>query len=116
MSWPFFPHAVFFTSFAASFYFMLEFALRLQEGSMSPGLYSDSDECGSEDEEVTDDDESYVDDATEESDVYTDADNDNASSGTCTQSGDSCEDDPSDHEVHPLDFLTCFFIQSDDLV
>ncbi|PNT48979.2 hypothetical protein POPTR_002G104300v4 [Populus trichocarpa] len=75
-----------------------EYEKIFSEGSMSPGLYSDSDECGSEDEEVTDDDESYVDDATEESDVYTDADNDNASSGTCTQSGDSCEDDPSDHE------------------
>jgi hypothetical protein len=109
MSWPFFPHAVFFTSFVASFYFMLEFALRLQEGSMSPGLYSDSDECGSEDEEVTDDDESYVDDATEESDVYTDEDHDNASSGTSTQSGESGEDDPSDYEVHPLDFNLHFY-------
>ncbi|KAL9396359.1 hypothetical protein Peur_010612 [Populus x canadensis] len=75
-----------------------EYEKIFSEGSMSPGLYSDSDECGSEDEEVTDDDESYVDDATEESDVYTDDDHDNASSGTCTQSGDSCEDDPSDHE------------------
>ncbi|KAJ7006921.1 rho GTPase-activating protein REN1 isoform X3 [Populus alba x Populus x berolinensis] len=74
-----------------------EYEKIFSEGSMSPGLYSDSDECGSEDEEVTDDDESYV-DATEESDVYTDDDHDNASSGTCTQSGDSCEDDPSDHE------------------
>ncbi|XP_011016902.1 PREDICTED: rho GTPase-activating protein REN1 isoform X2 [Populus euphratica] len=75
-----------------------EYEKIFSEGSMSPGLYSDSDECGSEDEEVTDDDESYVDDATEESDVYTDDDHDNASSGTCTQSSDSCEDDPSDHE------------------
>uniref|UniRef100_A0A6N2M3W1 Rho-GAP domain-containing protein n=1 Tax=Salix viminalis TaxID=40686 RepID=A0A6N2M3W1_SALVM len=68
------------------------------EGSLSPGLYSDSDECGSEDEEVTDDDESYVDDATEESDVYTDDDHDSASSGTCTQSCESREDDLSDYE------------------
>ncbi|KAJ6730286.1 RHO GTPASE-ACTIVATING PROTEIN 7 [Salix viminalis] len=75
-----------------------EYEKIFSEGSMSPGLYSDSDECGSEDEEVTDDDESYVDDVTEESDLYTDDDHDNASSGTCAQSGDSCEDDPSDHE------------------
>nr|XP_034891909.1 rho GTPase-activating protein REN1 isoform X1 [Populus alba] len=79
-----------------------EYEKIFSEGSMSPGLYSDSDECGSEDEEVTDDDESYV-DATEESDVYTDDDHDNASSGTCTQSGDSCEDDPSDHEMQGSD-------------
>ncbi|KAJ6930380.1 rho GTPase-activating protein REN1-like isoform X1 [Populus alba x Populus x berolinensis] len=76
-----------------------EYEKIFSEGSMSPGLYSDSDECGSEDEEVTDDDESYVDDATEESDVYTDEDHDNASSGTCTQSGESGEDDPSDYEM-----------------
>ncbi|KAH8508661.1 hypothetical protein H0E87_010703 [Populus deltoides] len=75
-----------------------EYEKIFSEGSMSPGLYSDSDECGSEDEEVTDDDESYVDDATEESDVYTDEDHDNASSGTSTQSGESGEDDPSDYE------------------
>uniref|UniRef100_A0A6M2F6Y8 Rho-GAP domain-containing protein n=1 Tax=Populus davidiana TaxID=266767 RepID=A0A6M2F6Y8_9ROSI len=76
-----------------------EYEKIFSEGSMSPGLYSDSDECGSEDEEVTDDDESYVDDAMEESDVYTDEDHDNASSGTCTQSGESGEDDPSDYEM-----------------
>ncbi|XP_011014130.1 PREDICTED: rho GTPase-activating protein REN1-like isoform X2 [Populus euphratica] len=75
-----------------------EYEKIFSEGSMSPGLYSDSDECRSEDEEVTDDDESYVDDATEESNVYTDEDHDNASSGTCTQSGESGEDDLSDYE------------------
>ena len=116
MSWPCFLHFILFTSSGTSFYFNAFLnLLSLQEGSMSPGLYSDSDECGSEDEEVTDDDESYVDDATEESDVYTDEDHDNASSGTCTQSGESGEDDPSDYEVHPLD-LTCIFIQNDDRV
>ncbi|KAJ6352949.1 hypothetical protein OIU76_002047 [Salix suchowensis] len=83
-----------------------EYEKIFSEGSLSPGLYSDSDECGSEDEEVTDDDESYVDDATEESDVYTDDDHDSASSGTCTQSCESREDDLSDYEVHPLDFFT----------
>ncbi|KAJ6735518.1 RHO GTPASE-ACTIVATING PROTEIN 7 [Salix purpurea] len=83
-----------------------EYEKIFSEGSLSPGLYSDSDECGSEDEEVTDDDESYVDDATEESDVYTDDDHDSASNGTCTQSCESREDDLSDYEVHPLDFLT----------
>ncbi|XP_011014131.1 PREDICTED: rho GTPase-activating protein REN1-like isoform X3 [Populus euphratica] len=76
-----------------------EYEKIFSEGSMSPGLYSDSDECRSEDEEVTDDDESYVDDATEESNVYTDEDHDNASSGTCTQSGESGEDDLSDYEM-----------------
>ncbi|KAG5223346.1 rho GTPase-activating protein [Salix suchowensis] len=75
-----------------------EYEKIFSEGSLSPGLYSDSDECGSEDEEVTDDDESYVDDATEESDVYTDDDHDSASSGTCTQSCESREDDLSDYE------------------
>lgn len=77
---------------------------------MSPGLYSDSEECGSEDEEVTEDEESYVDDehddATGESDVYTDDDHEYESSGTCTHSAVSGEDDLSDNKVHPLDFLT----------
>ncbi|KAF9687373.1 hypothetical protein SADUNF_Sadunf02G0086800 [Salix dunnii] len=87
-----------------------EYEKIFSEGSMSPGLYSDSDECGSEDEEVTDDDdESYVDDATEESDVYTDDDHDNASTGTCAQSGVSCEDDLSDHEMQGSDDLSSGF-------
>ncbi|XP_021638823.2 rho GTPase-activating protein REN1 isoform X3 [Hevea brasiliensis] len=67
----------------------------LQEGIMSPGLYSDSDECESEDEEVTDDDESYEDDdeddASQESDAYSDDDLGNASTGT--DSGESEDND-----------------------
>ncbi|XP_065881338.1 rho GTPase-activating protein REN1-like isoform X11 [Euphorbia lathyris] len=52
----------------------------VQEAVMSPGLYSDSEECESEDEEVTDDDESYEDD--DQDDVYTDDDLNDASTGT----------------------------------
>lgn len=71
-----------------------------------PGLYSDSEECESEDDEVTDDDDSYEDDdATQESDAYTDDDLENASSGSCTESGDSGEDDPPDNKVCPQYFL-----------
>ncbi|XP_048226731.1 rho GTPase-activating protein REN1 isoform X3 [Ricinus communis] len=72
----------------------------LQEGVMSPGLYSDSEECDSEDEEVTDDDESYEDDeqddASQETDAYTDDDLNDTSSRN--ESGDSGEEDLSDNK------------------
>lgn len=75
---------------------------------MTPGLYSDSEEDVSEDEEVTDDDEFYEDDqhddASEESDTCTDYDLDNASGGTCSESGDSEEENLSTHEVCSLLF------------
>ncbi|WCJ25194.1 Rho GTPase activation protein (RhoGAP) with PH domain [Euphorbia peplus] len=60
------------------------------EAVMSPGLYSDSDECESEDEEVTDDDESYEDD--DQDDGYTDDDLNDASTGTVS-------DDDDDHPL-----------------
>ncbi|KAF5746773.1 rho GTPase-activating protein REN1-like isoform X2 [Tripterygium wilfordii] len=67
------------------------------EGSMSPELFSDTEESGSEAEEATDDDESYEDDedddATEGTDVYTVDDLENASSGACSNSGESGEED-----------------------
>ncbi|OAY58055.1 rho GTPase-activating protein REN1 isoform X2 [Manihot esculenta] len=72
----------------------------LQEGVMSPGLYSDSEERESEDEEVTDDGEYYEDDdqndASQESDAYSDDDLGNASTGT--ESGDSGDKDMSDNK------------------
>lgn len=78
---------------------------------MSLDLYTDSEESGSESEEATDDDESYEDDehgdATQESDADADADEDfeNASSGTCSESGDSRDNDPCDNKVCLCTFL-----------
>ncbi|XP_015886013.3 rho GTPase-activating protein REN1 isoform X1 [Ziziphus jujuba] len=66
------------------------------EGSMSPDLYVNTEESGSDTEEETDD-ESYEDDEmTEESDIETDGDIENASSVTCSESGDSRDDDLDD--------------------
>ncbi|GMN40114.1 hypothetical protein TIFTF001_009342 [Ficus carica] len=63
------------------------------EGSIAPEPYSDTEESGSESEEVTDDDDSYdddqSDDAMQDSDARTDDDPENASSATCSESGDS---------------------------
>ncbi|KAJ9166487.1 hypothetical protein P3X46_021235 [Hevea brasiliensis] len=71
------------------------------EGVMSPGLYSDSEECESEDEEVTDDDESYEDDeqddVSQESDAYSEDDIDNVSTGT--ESGESGDNDMSENKM-----------------
>ncbi|OMO57653.1 hypothetical protein COLO4_35204 [Corchorus olitorius] len=77
------------------------------EGFVSPDLYSDSEESGSESEEATDDDESYeddedyeddeCDDATEESDAYNDDDDDeDVVSGTGSESGHSVNNDLDD--------------------
>ncbi|KAF5461991.1 hypothetical protein F2P56_018041 [Juglans regia] len=61
------------------------------EESMSPEIYTDSEESGSQSEEATDDDESYGDDehgdATQESDA--DDDLENVSNESCSESGDS---------------------------
>lgn len=52
----------------------------LQEGSVSAGIYSESEESGTESEELTEDDEAYEDDeddyTTEDSDADADADDD----------------------------------------
>ncbi|XVF64876.1 hypothetical protein PTKIN_Ptkin09bG0202000 [Pterospermum kingtungense] len=74
------------------------------EGSVSPDLYSDTDESGSESEEATDDDEYYeddddydddeYDDGTQESDAYDD--DDYVSSGTGSESGHSDKNDLDD--------------------
>ncbi|KAJ8762604.1 hypothetical protein K2173_008043 [Erythroxylum novogranatense] len=73
-----------------------EYGTIFSEGSMSPGLYTDSEECESEGE-VTDDDEYYEDDeeddATEEGDAYTDDDLEDVSAGSYTGSDGSGEDD-----------------------
>lgn len=83
--------------------------LCLQEGSLSPGLYSDSEESGSgtedgtDDEEYDDDDE---DDGTQGSYYSTDEEEDleNESNGSYSESavtGDNHENDidPEDHKV-----------------
>ncbi|XP_022733007.1 rho GTPase-activating protein REN1-like isoform X2 [Durio zibethinus] len=77
------------------------------EGSVSPDLYSDTEESGSESEEATDDDESYddddddedyeddeCDDATEGSVAYNDEDYE--TSGTGSESGHSVNNDLDD--------------------
>ncbi|KAG2692487.1 hypothetical protein I3843_08G055300 [Carya illinoinensis] len=64
------------------------------EESMSPEIYTDSEESGSRSEEATDDDESYGDDehgdATQESDA--DDDLENVSNESCSESADSRDD------------------------
>ncbi|KAG8632838.1 rho GTPase-activating protein REN1 isoform X2 [Manihot esculenta] len=74
------------------------------EAVMAPGLYSDSEECESEDEEVTDDDASHEDDerddVSEGSDAYSDDERGNASTGTeSSESGDNymCDNKGDDH-------------------
>lgn len=47
-----------------------------QEGAVSPDIYSDSEESGSENEEATDDDEYYDDDERDESIQESDVDGD----------------------------------------
>uniref|UniRef100_A0A5B6YI02 Putative rho GTPase-activating protein REN1 n=1 Tax=Davidia involucrata TaxID=16924 RepID=A0A5B6YI02_DAVIN len=64
------------------------------EGSMSPELYSDSEESGSESEELTDDDGTFEDDdATEGSDADVDEDFEHASNGTCSEASDAGDND-----------------------
>ncbi|XP_022773090.1 rho GTPase-activating protein REN1-like [Durio zibethinus] len=74
------------------------------EGYVSPDLYSDTEESGSESEEATDDDESYeddedyeddeCDDATQASDAYND--DEYEASGTGSESGHSVNNDLDD--------------------
>ncbi|CAI0467777.1 unnamed protein product [Linum tenue] len=78
-----------------------EYDTIFSDGTMSPGLYSDSEEGESEDEEVTEDDESYEDeDEYEEgslgSEEYSDEEIENGSIGSCTGSHISSEEDPID--------------------
>ena len=74
----------------------------MQEGSVSPEPYTDSEESGSGSEEATDD-ESYEDDEDEDSSQgsYPGADDDlkNASSETCSGSGDSGDNSPCDDKA-----------------
>lgn len=73
----------------------------MQEGSLSPGLYSE--ESGSETEEASDDDGSYEDDEnhdiTSNSDACTDDDLESASSGSCTETCGSADSDQDDNKV-----------------
>ncbi|KAL5558521.1 hypothetical protein UlMin_034732 [Ulmus minor] len=62
------------------------------EGSMSPELYTDSEESGSETEEETDEEEEeeeYYEDDMQDSEAETDDDPENASGVTCSENGDS---------------------------
>ncbi|XP_050234228.1 rho GTPase-activating protein REN1 isoform X2 [Mercurialis annua] len=81
---------------------MEEYDSIFNDDIMSSGLYSDSEECNSEDEEVTDDDESYEDDErddrSQESEAYTEDDLNDASSGN--GNGDSGGDEMSDNKGH----------------
>ncbi|PKI40418.1 hypothetical protein CRG98_039195, partial [Punica granatum] len=62
------------------------------EGSMSPELYSETEDSGSESEEATDDDESYEDedpdDGSQYSEIYTDDETENVSSRSNSRSYD----------------------------
>ena len=71
----------------------------MQEGPLSPELYEDTEESGSETEEGTDD-ESYEEDEMTESDPETDGDIENASSVTCSENGDSRDNNLDDDKVH----------------
>ena len=77
-----------------------------QEGLVSPDLYSDTEESGSE-SEATDDDESYeddeCDDATEGSDAYND--DDYVASETGNESGHSVNNDLDDDKACSSTFL-----------
>ncbi|GMI91001.1 ROP1 ENHANCER 1 [Hibiscus trionum] len=69
------------------------------EGCVSPDLYSDSEESGSEsEEEADDDDESYEDDECEDESQGSDDDNDSAESGTGSENGHSKSGDDKDSE------------------
>ncbi|KAL7175874.1 hypothetical protein ACSBR2_029449 [Camellia fascicularis] len=68
------------------------------EGAMSTELYSDSEESGSESEELTDDDETieddeYDEDGTDASDVDIDEDFEHASNETHSETGDTGDDE-----------------------
>ncbi|KAL0659698.1 hypothetical protein Bca4012_080283 [Brassica carinata] len=71
------------------------------EGSLSAGLYSDSEESGSETEEGTDDGD-YDDDGTQGSDDYTDEEEDleNESDRSYSES-EASADTPHDHKARP---------------
>ncbi|XWS21419.1 hypothetical protein CRYUN_Cryun30bG0053500 [Craigia yunnanensis] len=83
------------------------------EGSVSPDLYSDTEESGSESEEATDDDGSYEDDedydhdecdgATQGSDAY--SDDDYVASGTGSESGHSVNNYLDDDKACSSTFL-----------
>ena len=82
------------------------YGMWMQEGSLSAGLYSDSEESGSGSEEGTDDEE-YDDDGTQGSDDYTDEEEEleDESEGSYTESeasvdhhGDDIDNDD-DHKA-----------------
>ncbi|CAN0873409.1 Rho GTPase-activating protein REN1 [Linum grandiflorum] len=78
---------------------MEEYESIFSDGTMSPGLYSDSEEGESEDEELTEDDESYEDEDEEVSlgsEEYSDDYIEDGSNGSCTGSHVSDEDDLAD--------------------
>lgn len=113
------------TSLGIHFLFFLcafelhELVVCVQEESMSPEIYTDSEESGSQSEEATDDDESYGDDehgdATQESDA--DDDLENVSNESCSESGDSGDEYFCDAKACLYTFLhehLHIFVHSDD--
>lgn len=80
--------------------------LLLQESYLSPNLYSDTEESGSESEEATDDDESYEDeepdDGSQDSEIYTDEETENISSGSNSRSYDDGDSTHTDEMVCPF--------------
>lgn len=84
-----------------------------QVGSVSPDLYSDSEESGSESEEATDDGESYEDDEDYEDDDCDDAiqasdaynNDDDVASRTGSESGHSINNDLDDDKACFSTFL-----------
>lgn len=68
----------------------------LQEGDLSPELYSDTEESESETEGASDEGDYYDD----ETDAETDDDVEIVSDGTCSESGDSGHSDLHNDKVH----------------
>ncbi|CAK8568206.1 unnamed protein product [Lathyrus sativus] len=69
-----------------------------QEGSVSPDIYTDSEESGSESEEGTDDDLSYDDDDDYDDESMQESDEDDLVSESYTETGDSETDDYDDKD------------------
>lgn len=85
----------------------------MQEGSISPDLYSDTEESGSESEEAIDDDESYEDEEPEDgsqySEIYTDDETENVSSES---TGRSYDDGDSTHTGKMVCSFSCLIPKS----
>lgn len=70
----------------------------LQEGSLSPELYSDTEDDETDTDGATEDDEYYEDDETESGEYDDDDDDVEIVSGSCSESDG--DDEQSDNKVH----------------